>query len=291
MQQSSNLRGILCMVLAGAAFVANDTLLKFALAELPPMQTLAVRGTAALLWCLPLTIAMGFGGRLREAFRGWVLARSFFELAAIFAFIYGLKHMPIADATAIYQTSPLLVMLGAAWLWRVRITWWQMLLAGLGMAGALMIAQPGSSAASFYVLFPFITAICAAARDLASRKSPDTVPGLVVAISTIVVVLTGSALAHLAVETWVPPSSSILLGLLCAGFFLTLAHTFVFLAYRYASVPAVAPFGYSFTGWALLAGILAFGDMPNGLAISGMALIVASGIAALLAEKARSHAQ
>lgn len=288
MHQSSNLRGILCMVLAGAAFVANDTLLKTALYELPPLQTLVLRGSAALLWCLPLLLAMGHGKQLPQAFRGWVLVRSLCELVAIFAFIQALAHMSIADVTAIYQISPLLVILGAAWIWRIKIAPWQILLVCLGMAGALMIAQPGSSAASWYLVLPFITAIGASARDLASRNTPASVPGLIVAVSTIITVLVAALAAHLLTEAWVPPSRSILLAMLGAGFFLTLAHTFVFLAFRYASVPAVAPFGYCSTGWAVLAGILVFGDIPNALSIAGMGLIVVSGIAALLTEKRRA---
>lgn len=276
------------MVLAGGAFVINDSFLKFALAELPPMQTLMLRGAAGLFWCLPLVLAMGYGRQLPLAFDRWVLLRSLFELAAILTFIHGLKHMPIADVTAIYQISPLLVMLGAAWIWRTHVSRWQMLLAGIGMAGALMIAQPGSSTASWFVLFPFLTAIGAAARDLVTRKTPANIPGLVVAISTIIVVLAGASIMQLAFGSWVPPSRSSLLALLGSGLFLTAGHTFIFLAYRHASVPAVAPFGYSFTGWALLAGVVAFGDLPNNLALAGMALIVMSGIAAVLAEKSRS---
>lgn len=290
MQHQSNLRGILYMVLAGAAFVGNDALMKVALASHPPMQVLMLRGLAGIFWCLPLVFAMGYGRMFARAFQGWVLVRSFCELGAILAFIYALARLPIGDVTAIYQISPLIVILAAAWIWRVPVRPVQILLVVLGMAGALLVAQPGGSSASWYIIFPFITALGAAARDLASRKAAADIPGIVVAISTIIVVFLAASIIHAATEVWVPPEPRTLLMLLAAGLLLTIAHTLVFLAFRYAAIPAVAPFGYSSTGWAVLAGFLVFRDVPNALGFLGMGLIVASGVAALLAERGKGPA-
>jgi drug/metabolite transporter (DMT)-like permease len=46
----------------------------------------------------------------------------------------------------------------------------------------------------------------------------------------------------------------------------------------------VAPFNYSFMLWAGLSGLLVFGDVPNALALAGMALIMAAGLAVVLLE-------
>ena len=64
-------------------------------------------------------------------------------------------------------------------------------------------------------------------------------------------------------ETWVPPSRSNILMMLAAGLFLVGGHTFVFLAFRFARAAAVAPFYYTFTLWAVLSGLIVFGDVPN----------------------------
>jgi drug/metabolite transporter (DMT)-like permease len=283
--KQSNLRGILFMVLAGAFFVANDTPMKIALQSHPPLQVLMLRGLAGVIWCVPLVFAMGHGKAFQKAFSGWVMLRSLCELAAILAFIFALARLPLGDVTAIYQISPLLVILAAAWLFRIPVRPWQVLLVCLAMAGSLLIAQPGGNNASWYMIFPFITAIGAAARDLTSRKVPQDIPGIVVAVSTIIVVFLASSILHAWTGTWIAPSRSVLLMLLAAGLLLTAAHTFVFLAFRHASIPAVAPFGYSSTGWAVMAGFLVFNDVPNALGFAGMGLIVASGVVALLAER------
>ena len=59
--------------------------------------------------------------------------------------------------------------------------------------------------------------------------------------------------------------------MLAAGLFLVGGHTFVFLAFRFARAAAVAPFYYTFTLWAVLSGLIVFGDVPNWLSIHGNA--------------------
>jgi len=55
----------------------------------------------------------------------------------------------------------------------------------------------------------------------------------------------------------------------------------VFLAFRFARAAAVAPFYYTFTLWAVLSGLIVFGDVPNWLSVLGMLLILTSGLASV----------
>jgi drug/metabolite transporter (DMT)-like permease len=71
--------------------------------------------------------------------------------------------------------------------------------------------------------------------------------------------------------------------------FLVGGHTFVFLAFRFARAAAVAPFYYTFTLWAVLSGLVVFGDIPNWLSILGMLLILASGLASVAMDQRRKN--
>ena len=51
-----------------------------------------------------------------------------------------------------------------------------------------------------------------------------------------------------------------------------------------APARVVAPFNYSFMIWAGLSGSLLFNEVPNGLAIGGMLLIMAAGLAVVMLE-------
>ena len=87
--------------------------------------------------------------------------------------------MPIGDITAIFQTSPLLVVAGVSLIWGERIGGPRMVLIALAITGALLIAQPGSSTASPYAAFGVLTAIGSALRDIVGKKVPHDIPGLV----------------------------------------------------------------------------------------------------------------
>jgi drug/metabolite transporter (DMT)-like permease len=278
---SPNLRGIFFMTLAAGAFVTNDSFMKLVLANTPPMQVLVMRGLAATLWCFPLLLMLGYKSDIHRTLNPWVLLRAACEVVAIMSFILALNHMPIGDVTAIFQIAPLLVLIGVAVIWGERIGRIRMALIAIGVTGALLVAQPGSSTASPYAAFGFLTAIGSASRDLVGRKVPHDIPGLVVAFATIIVVMLAAAAANAVFETWVAPPPQNIIKMLAAGFFLMGGHTFVFLAFRHGKAAAVAPFYYSFTLWAVLSGLVVFHDIPNWLSVTGTALILASGLAGM----------
>ena len=189
--------------------------------------------------------------------------------------------MPIGDITAIFQISPLLVVVGVSLIWGEKIGPVRTVLIALGLTGALLVAQPGSTSASPYAAFGFLTAIGSALRDLVGRKVPHNIPGIVVALTTIIAVMVAAGLSTVSFETWVPPTNANILKMLAAGLFLVGGHTFVFLAFRFAKAAAVAPFYYTFTLWAMLSGFVVFNDIPNWLAMIGIALILGSGLASV----------
>lgn len=284
MFQQSNLRGIGAMLLATGTFVANDSCMKLALEYVPPLQILVMRGLAACIWCLPLLLALGHGRDLVRVFNPWILLRSLCEVVAILSFIFALKHMPIADITAIVQITPLLVLVGVWLIWGDQIGRLRFILIGLGITGALLVAQPGSSAASTFAIFGFATAVGAAGRDIITRKVPGDVPALVVTFAVLLTVLMVAAAGSLAFEEPVAPTRYLVWLMAIAGFFLMCGHLFIFLAFRFARARVVAPFNYAFTVWAVVSGIVLFDNAPNWLAIAGMLLIVATGLAIMLLE-------
>ncbi|MCA3555235.1 DMT family transporter [Aestuariivirga sp.] len=289
MALSQNLRGIAAIVVATGSFVANDTCMKLALADAPPFQVLVMRGTAAIVWCLPVICFMGLIRHLPKAFNPWVVLRSSSELVAILCFITALAHMPIADLTAITQTSPLVVLLGMWFLFGEKVGGLRLLLIGFGVTGALLVAQPGGVAASPFAVFGFLTAAGVAGRDILSRKVPPRTPALAVTFSTLLVVVLGALVLSLAFEEQVMPTLHHAWLMSIAGFFLMCGHSFVFLAYSRSAARVVAPFSYSVMIWAGLSGILVFGQFPNMLAIAGMTLIMASGLAIILLEGRRGR--
>jgi drug/metabolite transporter (DMT)-like permease len=272
------LRGPLFMILATGSYVINDTMMKLATEGLPPYEVLMLRGAAAFIWGMPLLFLLGYGSKLRLMFERRVLARNLCETGAILCYVVALANMPIADASALGQVTPLIVLLGASLMFRERISGLTMTLIGCGFFGALMVAQPTGSGISIYAVLALGNAVLCAARDLVGRRVRIEVPGMIVAISAVVVVLAGAGASHLMLESWVAPARSHLLLLGGAGLFLIFGHFFIFMAYRVGPTGSVAPFYYGFTVWAVISGLTVFGHLPDPVAIAGIILVVASGL-------------
>ncbi|WP_352748070.1 DMT family transporter [Mesorhizobium sp. M0701] len=272
------IRGPLFMVVSTGSYIVNDTMMKLATAGLPPYEVLFLRGAAATLWGIPLLFMLGYGKQIPLILDAKVLRRNMLELGAILCYVVALANMQIADSTALGQITPLLMLVGSSMLFGERIGGVRLALIGLGFVGAVMVAQPTMQGISVYALLALGNAALSAARDLAGRKVAADVPGMVVAISAVIVVLAGAGVAHLVSEQWVVPEIRHLLLMGGAGLFLIFGHFFIFMAYRVGPTSVVAPFYYCFTVWAVISGLVVFRQLPNALAVCGILLVVASGL-------------
>jgi len=285
---SSNARGIVAMCLATGSFVICDTFMKLTTAALPPFEVLFLRGVFATICCAGLLIALGQG---RIAFKGFVwtaVLRAAFETASVLCYIVALAGMPIADVLAIVQTAPLVLILLAASIFRERIGPVRIGLIAMGFVGALLVAQPDAHGVSAVALLAFASAIGTALRDITSRSVPATVPALAVTFAIVIIVMLGSGAGMVMTENIVMPSGRHLLYLFGAGVGVTAGHYGIFLAYRLGRPGVIAPFFYSFVLWAVLSGVIVFGELPNPLALSGIAAIVASGLAIVLMDRRKA---
>ncbi len=284
---ASGLRGPLLMVAATGSYVVNDSFMKLATEGLPPYEVLFLRGVMATLWSIPLVFALGFGRNLAQVAEPRVLLRNGLELVGVLCFILALTNMPIADATALGQITPLLLLLGTAVLYGERIGALRLVLIAVGFVGALLVAQPTMEGISFYAALALANAAFCAARDLVGRRVPGHIPGMSVALSASVVVLVGAGAMHLVTESWVVPGMRHVLLLLASGFFLVFGHFFIFMAYRVGPTDVVAPFYYCFTVWAVISGLVVFGHLPNALASLGILLVVGSGLVIVILDRRR----
>ena len=291
MRKTSNLSGVAAMLAGTGSFVVCDTFMKLATADLPPFEVLFLRGVAASLICGSLVVLLGHGRAIASALHPRPLLRAGAETISVLCYIVALAHMPIADVIAIIQTTPLIVILAVALLLGERVGTARVALALVGFAGAFLVAQPGPAGISSAVVLAFASAVLGAARDLIGRAVPAHIPVMVVTFTTNVMVMAASAAMSLGFESWRAPTGQHLVFLGLAGLFVTFGHVGLLLAYRLGRTAAVAPFYYSFAPWAVLSGLFVFGALPNALALVGIALIVASGVAIVLIDQVRGRGE
>ena len=153
-----------------------------------------------------------------------------------------------------------------------------------------MVAQPGASGISPAVMLAFGAAVLGAARDLAGRSVPSSIPVTVVNFATMLMMIPASGAMSLGIESWVAPNSRHLTFLAIAGLSVALGHVGLLLAFRLGRTASVAPFYYSFALWGVIAGLVIWAQLPNAFTLAGITLIVASGIAIVMFDQRRGRA-
>ncbi|WP_380056477.1 DMT family transporter [Falsihalocynthiibacter sp. SS001] len=282
--QRENLQGAGMMVASMAGFVVNDTFMKLALAEVPFYQALVVRGLAVTFFLFAIGYYLGrLDFRMQRADSLRVFWRCLGEVGASYFFITALMHMPLANITAVMQSLPLTVTLAGALFFKEPLGWRRFAAIIVGFIGVLLIIRPGTDF-DLYALYALAAVACVTLRDLSSRRlSPQVSTWPVSIYAAISVTLFG--LVGGAFEPWKPislPSAGYLLG---ATLCLVGAYACSVGSMRIGALAVVTPFRYSGILWAIILGLVVFGDLPDALTIVGIVIVVSSGLFTLFREQ------
>lgn len=281
MTPNAPLRGILLMILAMAVFAVADTFVKLASQILPPPHTLMLLvGGTALVFCTMVAV-QGISFRDSRVFSPVLLLRYLSEIVATFGMVLAFSFVPLSTVGAILQVSPLMVMLGAVFLLGERVSRAQWIAIAVGFAGVLLVVQPTAEGFDATILWAFVAMLGLAGRDLTTRRAPVDMPSSLMAAYTMMFATPFAVLwSVLAQGTVVPVNVPWLyvIGMISCG---ALAYLTLIASIRAAPVSVVTPFRYARLIFLLILGVTIFGERPNLWVLSGSALIVLSGIAAL----------
>lgn len=276
------------MILAMASFTAGDTMTKLMAGEVPVGQIILIRGVVATVIIIAICFRQGVIVHAPLMFRKTVLERSFSDMAGTLFFITALMHMPIANLTAVMQAVPLLVIAFAALFLREKVGWRRILAILVGLTGVLFIVKPSPTSFTLYDGLALCLIVAVALRDIITRRLTIDVPTMIVALGNSVIVM-ASGLALYPFEEWTMLQPRHLILLLCGGIFLSIGYICMVLTIRMGDIAATAIYRYSVVLFALISGMFVFGEFPDQWALIGIALIVASGIYALLREMRASR--
>lgn len=282
---SENLQGAFLMMAAMALFTVSDAVMKLLGSELPMFQTLLWRGLVicAVLFVLGWRVG-AFAEPLAPRDRWLVALRALADTVATWFFLQALYHMPLANLTAVMQALPLTVTLAAALFLREPVGWKRMSAILIGFLGILLIVRPGTEGFGLPSVYALITVVLVTLRDLATRRMTRTVPSFRVAFYSMAGVTVLGALGAVTETVRVPTAWEI--GLMSAtAACLVAASMMTVMAVRRGELGFVTPFRYTGLVWALVLGLLVFGDWPSGLTMFGAGLVVATGLFTLYREQ------
>lgn len=289
---SPNTKGALLMMASMAAFTINDACIKATGGDLPLFQLLTLRGLVTTALILIVARLQGpLSWRMPRRDRALVALRCLSEVAAAYFFLTALLNMPLANVTAVLQVLPLTVTLGAALFFGERVGWRRMLAIIAGFAGMLIIVRPGPDGFNIYAGYALAAVACVTLRDLVTRRMSADVSSMTVTLAASFSVLAFAGVASTTVE-WAPVDARLAALILGSSLFIMGGYLFSVLVMRVGEVSFVAPFRYTGLLWALVLGLVVFGDWPDAGTLLGASIVVASGLFALLRERQLGkHAQ
>ncbi|MDP4822321.1 MAG: DMT family transporter, partial [Aestuariivirgaceae bacterium] len=248
---------------------------------MPTGSIITLRNGIGSLLLLAYVWACGDGRQLAGAFGRWALLRTLVDAALTVLFFVALAHMPIANLTTIVQSLPIVVAAMAIFTLRETPGLARILTILAGFAGVLLIVQPGGEAFSIYAMLGVGVVFLAAARDILTRHIGLHVPGSVIAFGNIIgVAFVGYGLSFAEGGLRWPTPAGWGIGVM-SGIFVAAGLVVLIKSLRMAPISVTAPFRYSVVLWSILSGYFIFGDVPNAMAMVGIALIIVSGIAAM----------
>ena len=248
-------------------------------------------GVSALRYCfgaLGLAIVLAW----RHGRAGFVLPRPWLQFGrgaavslATICFFMAVMAMPLADATAIQFTSPIITALLSPLVLRERTTKATLLATLLAFAGVLVVLRPNLTELGPVAFYPLGAAFGMSWLMMFNRKAAGDAPVMVMQflLAAFAAPLLLAAATLLDLQGGPPfqipwPSPMVVAKCLAVACFATLGHTLIFAAVQRASAQLVAPMTYvqllvaAALGWGL------FGDAPDAATFGGAALIIAGGL-------------
>jgi drug/metabolite transporter (DMT)-like permease len=283
------LRGILLMCAGVSMFPFMNAAVKLLTAGYPVSQIVWARFTGHLVIMLIVFLPQ-YGRALLATRRPAVqIARSVLMLVSNLVFVMAIGAVPLATASAIGFTSPLLVTALSVPLLHESVGWrrWSAVL--VGFAGALLVIRPGAGFHDPAVLLLLFSSGAYALYQIATRWVSfydGAATGIV--FSALLGSLVMSTVLPF-VFVW-PHDIADWLLFCCLGLLGGAGHYLVIRAFQAAPAAVIAPLGYvELIGTATL-GYLIFGNFPDLWTWAGAAIIIASGLYIAMRERKRRTA-
>jgi len=285
---SDSLRGVLLMCAGVCTFPFMNAGVKLLSPHYPSAQITWARFTGHLIFMLIVFFPRYRWALLRTRRPAQQVARSVLMLASNLLFVMAIGAVPLATASAIGFTAPLIVTALSVPLLRESVGWrrWSAVL--VGFAGALIVIRPGSGFHDPAVLLLLLSSLAYALYQIATRsvgQADSAATGIIFAA------LFGSLAMSLVMPfIFVMPRSAADAALFCSlGILGGIGHYLVIQAFQLGRAAVISPLGYVELIGTTILGYLIFGNFPDLWTWIGAGLIILSGLYIALRERQRKE--
>lgn len=275
---SSRRSGVAIFVCALTAFASYDAFCKHMLQFYPAPFVNLMRYLSVIVVAFAMLWRHGDLRLWRTLQKPLLLLRGAMLATVATCFMTALIWMPLAEATAIYFTAPLLMVALSPWLLGERVPRSRWVAVTVGLVGMLLIVRPGNELPLLGTVLMAVAAVCYAVFQLLTRRLALLVPSPVQYAYTALVCLVVTAVpAPFFWPAQPVPLHDVLL-LLAGGACSAAAQLMLLAAFERVEASTLAPLNYLQLLLAVAISSLWFHRPPDALATAGIALILAAGV-------------
>lgn len=237
-------------------------------------QVIFSRTALGLLLLALIAIGRRGSGLLTTGALAANIGRGLIATGGAFGFVYGVRSVPLAQATTLIFTVPIIVACLSWPLLRESVSRRHWLAILLGLAGVLIVIRPGVDGLPPGVLALLGAALCFALLMMTASLMPRSESTWTLTFYVMLVPMLASAL--LLPWSWATPQSGHLPVFLGIGASSTAGLFLVSQAFRLGPAALVAPFDYLSLIWASLMGWVIWAEVPDRWVWIGALVIIAS---------------
>ncbi len=287
---------IACILGASVAFSLNDASIKFVSGSYPLHEVMLIRSMVAISFTMSVFVPMEGGLKALRTRRPVLhLMRGLCIVIANMAFFSAIAILPLAELTAIFFLSPILITAFSSIFLGEHVGRRRWLALIFGIVGVLLVVRPGGADFQWAMLLPIIAAVAYATLNTTTRNLglSENASAMTLYIQlTFLAVCAISGLAfgdgrfagtgHPSLEflfrAWRPVELGDLVYICGSGVCSSVGGYMISQAYRNSEAGLVAPFEYTMLVLAAFWGFAFWGEVPSMISALGMALILGTGV-------------
>ncbi|MCA0042956.1 DMT family transporter [Celeribacter litoreus] len=269
----ATVQGILWMLVVTINFVMVNVLVKYVGSGLPVIETAFLRFALGLVFLLPMIKTVRNANLTAEVWKLSV-ARALFHAVAMSLWFYAMTRIPMAEVTAMNFMNPLYISIGAVLIFGERISPPRIAAMAVAFLGGLIILRPGFRSLDPGHVAMIFSAMAFAGSYLLANALTKRLPATVVVF--LMSAMVPIVIAPIAIMHWQTPTLLEVALLFLTAAFATFAHYSMMRAFACAPQSVVQPVTFVQLVWAMLLGMVLFGEAFDPFVMLGGAMIILS---------------
>ncbi len=279
-------RAVAYMVASALGFSAMSLLVKVASESLPTGEIVLARAVVTLVVSYAMVRRAGLPpwgtNKVGLAFRGLL------GFTGLTLYYLSLAHLPLADATTIHQTIPLLTSVIAWFILRERIGWATAFALACGIAGVTLIVHPtGTGLEPIGIAAGIGAALSGSMAYVTVRQLARTENALVIVFYFPLIAM--PLAIPWAIATWVTPEPLEWLLLFAIGLTTQVGQVFLTKALVIETASRATSIGYIQVAFAMIWQWTVFSAPPTMYTVAGAALIILGTVAVARASRSATR--